>query len=58
MAASTPYRRTGCRVISVTRSGWAQLSSMEMPARTCLYSGSDRPACRMNHTGTRSSSWR
>ena len=58
MAASTPYRRTGCSVISVTRSGRAQLSNMEMPTRTCLYSGSDRPACRMNQTGTRSSSCR
>src|SRR4051812_29484808 len=53
MAASTPYRRTGCRVISVTRSGRAHESSIEMPSRTLRYSGSDRPAWRMNHTGVR-----
>ena len=51
IAASTPYRRTGCRVISVTRSGRMQESSMEMPSRTRRYSGSERPAWRMNHTG-------
>ena len=26
---------------------------MLVPARTCRYSGSERPACRMNHTGGR-----
>ncbi len=51
MAASTPWRRTGCRVISVTRSGRRQDSSMPTPSRTLRYSGSERPACRMNHTG-------
>ena len=51
IAASTPCRRTGCRVISVTRSGRRQDSSMPMPSRTRRYSGSDRPAWRMNHTG-------
>ncbi len=28
-----------------------QDSSMPMPSRTLRYSGSERPACRMNHTG-------
>ena len=51
IAASTPCRRTGWRVISVTRSGRAQASSMAMPSRTFRYSGSDRPAWRMNQTG-------
>ena len=51
IAASTPYRRTGCRVISATRSGRRQASSIAVPARTARYSGSERPACRMNHTG-------
>src|SRR5690349_19410282 len=50
-AASTPCRRTGCRVISVTRSGRAQAVSIGTSARTLRYSGSERPACRMNHTG-------
>src|SRR6478609_6783546 len=54
MAASTPYRRTGCIVISATRSGRAHESSIEMPARTLRYSGSERPAWRMNQTGGRS----
>ena len=51
MAASTPYRRTGWRVISTTSSGFMQDSSMPTPSRTLRYSGSDRPACRMNQTG-------
>ena len=50
-AASTPCRRTGCRVISATRSGRMQDSSMGMPSRSFRYSGSERPAWRMNHTG-------
>jgi hypothetical protein len=54
IAASTPCRRTGWRVISVTRSGRVQASSMPIPARTARYSGSDRPAWRMNQTGVRS----
>ena len=53
IAASTPCRRTGCRVISVTRSGSWQASSIAVPARSARYSGSDRPAWRMNHTGVR-----
>ena len=51
IAASTPWRRTGWRVISVTRSGRRHESSMPMPSRTARYSGSERPAWRMNHTG-------
>ncbi len=51
MAASTPYRRTGCSVISVTSSGRVHASSIVVPLRSSRYSGSDRPACRMNHTG-------
>ena len=51
MAASTPYRRTGWRVISVTMSAFMQDSSMLVPSRRARYSGSERPAWRMNHTG-------
>ena len=51
MAASTSYRRSGCMVISVISSGRVHESSMEMPSRSFRYSGSDRPACRMNQTG-------
>ena len=51
IAASTPCRRTGCRVISVIRSGVRQASSIDVPARSARYSGSERPAWRMNHTG-------
>ena len=51
IAASTPCRRTGCRVISVISSGVRQASSIELPARRARYSGSERPAWRMNHTG-------
>lgn len=54
IAASTPCRRTGCRVISEAISGSRQASSIAVPARSCRYSGRDRPACRMNHTGGRS----
>ena len=53
IAASTPWRRTGCRVISETRSGVRQAPSIVVPSRSSRYSGSDRPACRMNHTGVR-----
>ena len=51
IAASTAYLRSGCSVNSVIRSGWAQASSMGVPARAARYSGSDRPAWRMNQTG-------
>ena len=51
IAASTSYRRSGCSVISVTSSGRVHDSSIAMPSRTRRYSGSDRPAWRMNQTG-------
>ncbi|GGT07263.1 hypothetical protein GCM10010240_45770 [Streptomyces griseoviridis] len=35
----------------MTSSGRVQDSSMGTPSRTLRYSGSERPACRMNHTG-------
>ncbi len=53
IAASTPWRRTGWSVISVISSGVLQAWSMVVPARSARYSGSDRPAWRMNHTGGR-----
>ena len=53
MAASTPWRRTGCRVISVISSASKHACIMVFCARSARYSGSERPACRMNHTGTR-----
>ncbi len=53
MAASTPWRRTGCSVISVTSSASKHACIMVFCARSARYSGSERPACRMNHTGTR-----
>lgn len=51
IAASTPWRRTGCMVISLTRAGSKHDSSIPMPALILRYSGSERPACRMNQTG-------
>ena len=51
IAASTPCRRTGCSVISLAIAGFRHASSMSVPMRSSRYSGSDRPACRMNHTG-------
>ena len=53
IAASTSCRRTGCRVISLASAGSRQASSIAVPTRASRYSGSDRPACRMNHTGRR-----
>ena len=54
IAASTPCRRTGCSVISADQLGVeAGLPSCVFLARSARYSGSERPACRMNHTGTR-----
>ena len=53
IAASTPCRRTGCRVISQISSGSKQASIMVFLARRARYSGSERPACRMNQTGMR-----
>ncbi len=51
MPASTPCRRTGCRVISAASSGVRQASSIAWPTRSSRYSGSERPAWRMNQTG-------
>ena len=51
MAASTRWRRTGCSVTSTTVGVSRQAASIGIPARTRRYSGSDRPAWRMNHTG-------
>ena len=51
MAASTPWRRTGCSVISAASAGVRQASSIPVPSRAARYSGRDRPAWRMNHTG-------
>ena len=51
IAASTPCRRTGWSVISTTRSGSGAGVEHPTPSRTARYSGSDRPAWRMNHTG-------
>ncbi len=53
-AASTSWRRTGWSVTSAQRSGVSATSKNEWRSRSARYSGSDRPACRMNHTGVRS----
>ena len=50
-AASTPWRRTGWRVTSAAISGCAIASRIEPVPRVARYSGRERPACRMNHTG-------
>ena len=53
-AASTPWRRTGWSVTSAQSSGVFATSKKEWRSRSSRYSGSDRPAWRMNHTGVRS----
>ncbi len=53
MPASTSCRRTGWQVISAAIAGFRQASSMVVPSRSARYSGSDRPAWRMNQTGRR-----
>jgi hypothetical protein len=53
IAASTSCRRTGCRVISLINSASKHASIMVFLARSARYSGSERPACRMNQTGGR-----
>ena len=50
-AASTPCLRTGCSVTSAQSSGVCATSQKECRSRTARYSGSDRPAWRMNQTG-------
>ena len=47
----------GCIVISAARSGRRQDSSIVVPWRSARYSGSERPACRMNQTGSCSGRW-
>ncbi|OIQ79383.1 hypothetical protein GALL_388760 [mine drainage metagenome] len=53
IAASTSCRRTGCRVSSLASSGVRHASSIAVPSRARRYSGSERPACRMNQIGRR-----
>ena len=53
-AASTPWRRTGWRVTSAHSSGVPATSKKPCRSRIARYSGSERPACRMNQTGVRS----
>ena len=53
-AASTLWRRTGCSVTSAHSSGEPATSKNEWRSRIARYSGSDRPAWRMNQTGVRS----
>ena len=53
-AASTSWRRTGCRVTSAQSSGCSQTSKSVCRLRISRYSGSERPAWRMNQTGVRS----
>src|SRR6266851_3469962 len=52
--ASTPSLRTGCSVTSAQSSGCATISSRPHRSRSARYSGSERPAWRMSHTGVRS----
>ncbi|GAA3047650.1 hypothetical protein GCM10010528_28620 [Gordonia defluvii] len=47
------WRRTGCMVISQTIAGSKHASSIPRSARSARYSGNERPAWRMNHTGRR-----
>src|SRR3954452_24253381 len=54
IAASTGIRRRGCNVISTASSGRRIDSRMSRSPRSSRYSGRYRPACRMNHTGVRS----
>ena len=53
-AASTSCRRTGCSVTSAQSSGWRAISNSPYCFRSSRYSGSERPAWRMNQTGVRS----
>ena len=50
-AASTPYRCTGCSVMSAARRGCLIASRMLPEPRIARYSGRLLPAWRMNHTG-------
>ena len=53
-AASTSCRRTGWSVTSAVSSADRLTSKNACRSRIARYSGSERPACRMNHTGVRS----
>ena len=53
-AASTSWRRTGWSVTSAQSSGSQQTSKSVCVFRISRYSGSERPAWRMNQTGVRS----
>ena len=54
-ATSTLYRSiTSIAPLAVQKEWETMTSNVEALARTARYSGSARPACRMNHTGTRS----
>ena len=53
-AASTSWRRTGWSVTSAQSSVSAQISKSDACLRSSRYSGSERPAWRMNQTGVRS----
>ena len=57
-AASTSWRRTGCSVTSAVSSADRLTSKKACRSRIARYSGSERPACRMNHTGVRSTASR
>src|SRR3954454_5454495 len=57
-AASTPWARTGCSVTSAQRSGWRQTEKRSWCFRSSRYSGSERPAWRMNQIGVRSTASR
>ena len=57
-AASTSCRRTGCSVTSAHSSGVWATSKKLWRSRRARYSGSERPAWRMNQTGVRSTSSR
>src|SRR5262245_52064808 len=57
-AASTLCRRTGWSVTSAVSSADRLTSKNAWRSRIARYSGSERPACRMNHTGVRSTASR
>ena len=54
IAASTPSRSTGWRVTSAASSGVLHTSRKLARARTARYSGRNRPAWRIIHTGVKS----
>jgi len=53
-AASKPNRRIGCRVTSAANSGVRTISTNVCFSFNARYSGNERPAWRINHTGGRS----